>query len=88
MRNLTRRLETLECARNIAVKTPLRVIVGGCFGVPDLASSTCRRTRSSDGQLIEYVRLEGCTDEISEEELETWISSFPIETSSQRRAGK
>ena len=83
-----RRLEALECARNVAVKTPLRVIVGGCFGVPDLATSTCWRTRSSNGQLIEYVRLEGCTDEISEEELERWIANFPIETSSQQRAGK
>jgi len=87
MTNLKRRLVVLECARSLAVKTPLRVIVGACFGAPDLATSKCM-TRSPNGQLIEYVHLEGCADDISEKELEKWIASFPIDTSSERRVGK
>jgi hypothetical protein len=44
----------------------------------DLAQSTCTRYRCEDGALTEIVHLDGDRAEISEEELERFIQSFPI----------
>ena len=44
-----------------------------------LANSTCTRKRYADGQLTEIVDLDGSLDDLSEEEIEQFIATFPIE---------
>jgi hypothetical protein len=41
--------------------------------------STCCRTRLANGVLSEVVRLSGPDQDMSEEELETFIGGFPIQ---------
>ena len=53
-----------------------RVLVDG-VGSTNLATSTCTRTLRS-GTLTEIVKLDGSVDGLSDEELESFIESFPI----------
>jgi hypothetical protein len=46
-----------------------------------LETSTCKRTLSEDGFLTEVVRLDGSRDGLTEEQLEQFISSFPVQIS-------
>ena len=48
-------------------------------GPVNLATSTCRRTLNPGGGIFEIVELDGDDDGLSEEELEKFIASFPIE---------
>jgi hypothetical protein len=55
-----------------------RVVIGAVYGTPNLATSTCIR-RLSQGALTELVNLDGSRDEWSDEQLERFIESFPIQ---------
>jgi hypothetical protein len=46
----------------------------------NLVTSTCRRTLSADGSLIEILRLDGTREGLSDVDLERFIGSFPIES--------
>ena len=48
-----------------------------------LEASTCQRTLTVSGRLMEVVRLDGIRDGLSEEELEKFVQSFPVETISR-----
>jgi hypothetical protein len=78
--NLKRRLQSLERkTRAAAIREPFRIIisrVGG--GGPK--HSTCSRTRNAGGELMEIVRLSGRDQYMSDEELETFIAGFPIQS--------
>jgi hypothetical protein len=45
-----------------------------------LLGSTCRRTLSADGSLTEVVRLDGARGGLTDEEMEKFVETFPIET--------
>ena len=78
---LKRRLQNLERQQNAIALKPLRFVVS-CIGKPlDLSKATCRRTRLPNGQLMELVHLKGNRSGLSEEDLERFIQSFPIEPS-------
>ena len=47
----------------------------------NLANSSCRRTRSADGALLEIVRLDGSRKSLSDADLEAFIQSFPVVSS-------
>jgi hypothetical protein len=49
------------------------------IGTLDLAKSTCKRTLGSDGILWEWVKIHGDSTELSDEELERWIATHPVE---------
>ena len=55
-----------------------RVLVRGMCGPADLATSTCKRTLRG-GTLMEIVDLKGNRDHLSDEQLEDFIESFPIQ---------
>ena len=85
MKNLDRRLARLEdrlsptdCARN--PRQRLRVVVCRMDRALSLDTSTCRRTLSADGVLTETVRLDGIRGGMSDEEMEKFVETFPIET--------
>jgi hypothetical protein len=61
-------------------KSSLRIIVTRAgSGATNLATSTCTRRLNNNGGLIETVDLDGDDSGISEEELEQFIASFPID---------
>ena len=77
--SLVSRVKTLERQKRAASKPPLRVVVSGVVGPCDLATATCRRTLCPDGTLLELVTLNSSTNGLSDEELERFVTSFPIE---------
>jgi len=44
-----------------------------------LETSTCRRTLSANGVLTEIVRLDGTRGGMTDEEMEKFVESFPVE---------
>jgi hypothetical protein len=84
MRNLDRRLARLEdrlaptdFARN--PRQRLRVVVCTLGRTLSLEPSTCRRTPSANGFLTEIVRLDGSHAGLTDEEMEKFVESFPVE---------
>jgi hypothetical protein len=47
-------------------------------GALNLAESTCTRKRTGPGSVIETITLQGDADRISKEELDRFITGFPI----------
>lgn len=84
MKTILRRVGRLEDRFAInSSGTPrvgVRVIVSRPWGGPlNLAASTCRRTLNPGGAITEVVDLDGDGNDLSEEELEKFVASFPIE---------
>jgi hypothetical protein len=57
----------------------LRVIVADMDHDLSLATSTCSRTLCGDGTLMELVNLDGIGGELSDEALDRFVASFPIQ---------
>jgi hypothetical protein len=84
MKNLDRRLARLEdrLAADFAYdpRQRLRVVVCNLGRTLSLETSTCQRTLSADGFLTEMVRLDGARRGLTDEEMEKFVETFPIET--------
>jgi hypothetical protein len=57
----------------------LRVIVAAMDHDLSLTTSTCSRTLCGDGTLLEVVDLDGTRADLSEEELDRFVATFPIQ---------
>jgi hypothetical protein len=57
----------------------LRVVVCNLGRTLSLETSTCRRTLSADGFLSEMVRLDGARGGLTDEEMEKFVGTFPID---------
>jgi hypothetical protein len=57
----------------------LRIVVSGMDHGLRLETSTCRRTLTARGSLTEVVRLDGIRGSLTDDELEKFVQSFPIE---------
>ena len=77
--NLKARLQKLERQQSKVSREPFRVIVSRAGEPLDLAKATCTRTLWPNGQLMEVVNLNGSRDGLTDEDLERFIQSFPIE---------
>ena len=80
MLRLKGRLNKLEQVL-VPAKVPqkrIRVLVDDMGGPVDLTASTCTRTLRR-GTLLEIVELRGNGNGLSDEELESFIESFPIQ---------
>ena len=77
--SVTTRLKTLERHQSRDFKEPLRIIVSQ-VGPLDPAKATCTRTMWPNGRLMEIVNLHGTDEGLSQEDLESFIQSFPIES--------
>jgi hypothetical protein len=73
------RVKTLERHWRPVSKPPFRLIMSRAGEPFDRATATCQRTLSSNGTLSEIVTFGGCGDELTGDELERFIASFPIE---------
>jgi hypothetical protein len=84
MRAITRRLRRLEARSPLtATGTPrqtIRVVIRGVFGAPKLETSKCTRMLGRNGQLIEVVELDGSREGLTDEDLDRFITSFPVES--------
>ena len=76
---LNARLQKLERHRSQVERGRLRVVVSRAGKPFDLATATCTRTLMTDGGLMEIVNVNGSGHDLSDEELERFIQSFPIE---------
>jgi len=77
--NLKARLKTLERHQLPVFKEPFRLVVSHAGEPLDLAKATCTRTRWPNGHLMEIVNLNGGDYGLSEEQLESFIQTFPVE---------
>jgi hypothetical protein len=82
--SLNTRLKRLERQQSQVSREPFRVVVSRAGKRFDLAKVTCTRTLMPDGQLMELVNLNGSSDGLREEDLERFVQSFPIESSTAR----
>ena len=76
--NVKARLQKLE-RRSQVSREPFRVVVSHAGKPFDLATATCTRTLMQDGGLLEIVNVNGSGNDLSDEELEEFIQSHPIE---------
>ena len=87
MNAVTRRIRRLEEQFKPAIEPDflrnprhrLRLVVSEMDHRLNLETSTCRRTLTSSGSLTEVVRLDGIRGGLTDEELEKFVQSFPIE---------
>ena len=56
----------------------LRVVVCELWRPANLATSTCTRTRSAGGMLVEVVHLNGSREVLSDEDLDRFVERFPV----------
>lgn len=77
--NIRARLKALERARSSSSLEPFRLVVSHAGEPLDLAKATCSRIVWPNGHLFELVSLNGNDDDLSEDDLESFIQSFPIE---------
>jgi hypothetical protein len=77
--NLNARLQKLERQRSQVERGRFRIVVSHAGRPFDLATATCTRTLMPDGGLMEIVNVNGSGHDLSDEELERFIQSFPIE---------
>ena len=57
----------------------LRIVVCRMDRPLSLETSRCRRTLTADGSLTEVVRLDGIRGGLTDDELEKFVQSFPVE---------
>ena len=78
--NFKTRLKVLEQRRQASNKR-FR-LVASASGVPlNLANSTCRRTLAPNGSLTETLMLDGSDQGLTDQGLEAFVASFPVEDS-------
>lgn len=77
--NLKRRLEKLERLGPAEGSEVFRVLVRATCGPPNLANSTCTRTLGPNGHITELVTLDGGRDGLTDDDLDPFVSGFPIE---------
>jgi hypothetical protein len=80
MLRLKGRLEKLEKALvpSQGPRQLMRVVISGMCAPANLGTSRCKRTLRN-GTLTEIVELDGSCDDLSDEQLENFIESFPIQ---------
>ena len=76
---LNARLQKLERQRSQIERGRFRIVVSHAGKPFNLATATCTRTLMPDGGLMEIVNVNGSGHDLSDEELERFIQSFPIE---------
>ena len=79
--NLKSRLQKLERQRSQVECGRFRVVVSRVGEPFSLATARCTRTLMADGGLLEIVNVNGSGNDLSDEELEKFIQSHPIEVS-------
>jgi len=81
IRRITRLEDRFAPQRDFLVnpRGRLRIVVCRMDRALSLETSKCRRTLTVDGSLMEVVRLDGIRGALSDEDLEKFVQSFPVE---------
>jgi len=77
--SLETRLKKLEQHHTEVQRGRFRIVVSRAGKPFDLATATCTRTLMPDGGLMEIVNVNGSGRDLSDEDLEKFIQSHPIE---------
>ncbi len=82
MLRLKSRLDRLEkaWAPSQGPQEIMRWVFAPVCGSTNLANSTCKRMLCSNGTLMEMISLDGDRQGISDEQIDRFVASFPIET--------
>ena len=83
MKAIARRLRRLEDLSGV-LESPkrMRLVICAIGQSLDLSKSTCRRRLDRSGVLTEIVELQGSAQELTDEQLEKFVQSFPVEGAS------
>ena len=76
--SLFQSIATLRSFGDISFNSERRLVVSAVYATPNLATSTCTRTLANR-VLTEAVHLDGAREDLSDEQLENFIESFPIQ---------
>jgi hypothetical protein len=85
MRSVVRRIDRLEDEFGSANGKPrrrLRMMISMAGAEPSLEDATCKRTLWPDGtlfELVEFNTLNDGPDELTDEALDAWLESFPVQ---------
>ena len=85
MRAVVRRIDRLEDQFGAVSGKPrrrLRMMISMAGAEPSLDDATCRRTLWPDGtlfELVEFNRHNDGPDELTDEELDRWVETFPVQ---------
>ena len=84
MRTVTKRIARLEDHLQITrdPRKRLSIVVSRVDRKPSLEGATCTRTLCPDGTLMQVIHLDQSRpgrDELTDEELQRWIETFPID---------
>jgi hypothetical protein len=79
MKAIITRVRRLEQLQSEPGREPVRVVISGVGSPLNLEKSTCRWTLATNGLLTELVHLDGRRGDLTDEELDRWIASFPME---------
>ena len=84
MKTVIRRLRRLEdqFGSSDRPRRHLRMVIKMAGPRPSLEDATCKRTLWTDGTLFEMVQFNKHNeepDELTDEELDRWVESFPIQ---------
>jgi len=80
MRALQSRLNKLELVWNMAKepRSVFRVIVSAIAKPLNWETSTCTRTLSANGSLLEVLILDGNCGDVSDQEFDQFVGRFPL----------
>jgi hypothetical protein len=78
--NFRARLKALEQRRQ-ASNQRFRIVASTSGRPLNLANSTCRRTLAPNGLMTQIVTLDGSDQGLTDEDLEEFVASFPVEDS-------
>ena len=84
MKTVIRRLTKLEHQLGYSGKPRerFRMVIRRADSAPTLEGATCKRSLCPDGSLFEFVKFLEPSDgshELSQEEIDRWVETFPIE---------
>ena len=77
MKAIITRLHRLEHLQSGPGREPIRVVISSVGSLLNLEESTCTGTLTDNGLLTEFVHLDGRRGDLTDEELDRWIASFP-----------
>ena len=83
MKTVSKRIARLEEHHQITFnpRKRLSIVVSRVDRTPSLEGATCTRTLCPDGTLMQVIHLDQSRpgrEELTDEELERWIETFPI----------
>jgi hypothetical protein len=79
MRALVNRVIRLETSPNNAAANVFRMVFSRMDKPLNWETSMCTRTRQPNGSVLEFVKLDGRDHDVTDDELDQFVSRFPVQ---------